>query len=114
MATLNNNSQINLFITLDEKKMPEKIEWEADDSQFSRRKESKTMMLSLWDKKENVTFSIDLWTKEMAVNEMQIHFYQMLIKMADTFQRATNNSEAVEMIRKFSSDFAQKLRLNSI
>lgn len=111
---MNKQSQINLFITLDEKKMPEKIEWEANDAQFSGLKESKTMMLSLWDKKENVTFSIDLWTKEMTVNDMQIHFYQMLIKMADTFQRATNNSEAAEMIRKFSSDFERKFKLNSI
>ena len=105
-------SNINLFITLDEKKMPKKIEWEADDAQFSGRKESKSMMLSLWDKKENVTFSIDLWTKEMTVNEMQIHFHQMLVKMADTFQRATNNSEVSGMIRKFSSEFAEKVRLN--
>ena len=110
---MNNNSQINLFITLDEKKMPNKIEWQADDAQFSGRKESKTMMLSLWDKKENVTFSIDLWTKEMTVNEMQIHFYQMLIKMADTFQRATNNSETAEMIRRFSLDFAKQTGIQS-
>jgi gliding motility-associated protein GldC len=93
--------------------MPDKIEWQADDAQFSGRKESKTMMLSLWDKKENVTFSIDLWTKEMTVNEMQLHFHQMLVKMADTFQRATNNSEAAGMIRKFSSDFALKIKLKS-
>ena len=110
---MNNNSQINLFITLDEKKMPEKIEWEADDSQSSGRKESKTMMLSFWDKKENVTFSIDLWTKEMTVNEMQLHFYQMLIKMADTLQRATNDSEAAGMIRRFSLDFAKHTGINS-
>lgn len=107
------NSKINLFITLDEKKMPEKIEWEADDAQFSGRKESKTMMLSLWDKKENITFSIDLWTKEMTVSEMQNHFYQILVKMADTFQRATNNSEVSEMIRRFSSDFAEKVKLKT-
>jgi len=107
------NSRINLFITLDEKKMPEKIEWEADDSQLSGCKESKTMMLSLWDKKENVTFSIDLWTKEMTVNEMQIHFYQVLVKMADTFQRATNNSEVAGMIRRFSLDFAKQTGINS-
>jgi len=107
------NSKINLFITLDEKKMPEKIEWEADDAQFSGRKESKTMMLSLWDKNENITFSIDLWTKEMTVSEMQIHFYQILVKMADTFQRATNNSEASGMIRRFSLEFAKQAGINS-
>lgn len=107
------NSQINIFITLDEKKMPEKIEWGADDSKFTGRKESKSMMLSLWDKKEKVTFSIDLWTKEMTVNEMQIHCYQVLVKMADTFQRATNNSEAAGMIRRFSLDFAKQAGINN-
>jgi gliding motility-associated protein GldC len=110
---MSRNSQINLYITLDENKMPEKIEWEADDTQIKDRKESKTMMLSLWDKNENVTFSIDLWTKEMTVNEMQIHFHQILLKMADTFQRATNNSDAAEIIRKFSDEFAKKVKLKT-
>jgi gliding motility-associated protein GldC len=95
------------------KKMPEKIEWEADDSQFSGRKETKTMMLLLWDKKESVTLSVDLWTKEMTVNEMKFHFYQMLLKMADTFQRATNQVETADMIRDFSSDFARRTGIDS-
>jgi gliding motility-associated protein GldC len=105
---MNKNSQIKLFITLDEKKMPEKIEWEADDAKFSGRKESKTIMLSLWDKDENVTFSIDLWTKEMTINEMQIHFYQIFLKMADTIQRSTNNLETERMIREFANNFAKQ------
>ena len=104
-------SQIKLFITLDEKKMPEKIEWEADDVDFTGKKESQTMMLSLWDKNEKMTYSIDLWTTEMNIEDMQIHFHQMFLKMADTFQRATQNFDTAEMIRKFSSDFAMKLKL---
>ena len=106
-------SQIKLFITLDEKKMPVKIEWEADDTGFTGRKESQTVMLSLWDKNEKLTYSIDLWTKEMTVEDMQIHFHQMFLKMADTFQWAAQNSAAAEIIRKFSSDFAKQVGLKT-
>ena len=107
---MNKNSQIKLFITLDENKLPEKIEWEADDADFDNRKVTKSMMLSLWDDKERTTLSIDLWTKEMTVEEMFIHFYQVFLKMADTFQRATQNVDAADMIRNFGSEFANKLK----
>ena len=101
-------SKIKLFITLDEKKMPEKIEWEADDAGFSGKKESQTLMLSLWDKKEKMTYSIDIWTKEMTVEDMRIHFYQVFLKMADTFERATQSSDVAKVIRDFSSEFAKR------
>ena len=105
---MSKQSQINLYITLDDKKLPEKIEWEADDADFTGKKESQTMMLSLWDKKEKMTYSIDLWTKDMTIEDMQIHFHQMFLKMADTFERSTQYSEAALLIKKFCSDFAQQ------
>jgi gliding motility-associated protein GldC len=93
--------------------MPEKIEWEADDAGFEGKKESQTMMLSLWDKKEKITYSIDLWTKDMIVEDMQIHFHQALLKFADTYKKSTNNSEVANLIRSFSSDFAKKTGINN-
>ena len=101
-------SEIKLHITLDEKKMPVKIEWEADDASFSGKKESQTMLLSLWDKKEKMTYSIDIWTKEMTVPDMQVHFHQIFLKMADTFERATQSSDVAEMIRNFGSEFTKR------
>ena len=47
---MSRTSKINFTIQLDDKKMPEKIEWQADDADFTGMKEAKTMMLSLWDK----------------------------------------------------------------
>ncbi len=38
--------------------MPEKIEWQADDADFKGMKEAKTMMLSLWDKKEKLHWEL--------------------------------------------------------
>ena len=107
-------SQINLFITVDEKKLPEKIEWHADEAGFEGRKESQTIMLSLWDRKERMTYIIDLWTKDMNIEDMQIHFYQMFLKMADTFERSTLNSDAAGMIRDFSSDFAKRIGIKDM
>jgi len=108
---MNKKSEIKIFVELDEQKMPVNIEWEATDAGFDGKKSAKTLMLSLWDEKENVTLGIDLWTKEMIVEEMNVHYHQMLFKMADTFERATLNKEAANLLRDFSSEFAKKLEL---
>lgn len=105
-------SEIKLTVQLDDNKVPEKIQWEASDAGFDGKKECKSFMLSLWDKEENLTYGIDLWTKEMMIDDMNIHFHQIFLKMADTYRRATKNSEAADMIENFSADFADKLKLN--
>jgi gliding motility-associated protein GldC len=110
---MSRKSEIKITVELDENKMPEKIEWEATDAGFDGKKASKKLMLSLWDEKENVTLGIDLWTKEMKVEEMHSHYHQILLKMADTFERATNNKDAAGMIRNFSDDLTKSLQLNN-
>ena len=42
---MSNKSEIKFLIELDDNKMPEKIQWQADDADFNGMKESKTMML---------------------------------------------------------------------
>lgn len=108
---MNKTSEIKFTIQLDEKKMPEKIEWEADDADFTGKREAKTMMLSLWDKNDKLTLGIDLWTKDMLVDDMNLHFYQMLLKFGDTYRKATQNTEVGKMFDDFASDFAEKLNL---
>ena len=105
-------SNINFTVELDEKNMPTKIEWEATDANFDGKKECKAMMLSIWDKKENLTLAIDLWTKEMLINEMNIFFLQTLKKMADTYLRSTSNNDISKFIRDFSDQFADKIEEN--
>ncbi len=106
-------SEIKITVELADNKMPTIIEWEATDAGFNGKKSAKTLMLSLWDEKENVTLGIDLWTKEMAVTDMNAHYHQIFLKMADTFERATRNSEAANMINDFSSEFGKKLELKN-
>ena len=108
---MSKKSEIKITVQLDDNKMPKKIEWEATDAGFTGKKPAKTLMLSLWDEMDNVTYGIDLWTKEMKVEEMQKHYHQIILKMADTFERATNNKDAAGMIRNFSDEFVKKLEL---
>ena len=108
---MNKISEIKISIQLDENKMPEKIQWQADDTEFEGMKEAKTLILSLWDKQDNVTLGIDLWTKDMLVDEMNLHFYQMLLKLADTYRKATKNNGIANMFDDFSSEFSRKVKL---
>ncbi|MCG6915240.1 gliding motility protein GldC [bacterium BMS3Abin03] len=109
---MSKKSEIKITVVLDDKNNPEKIEWGATDAQFEGVKPAKTLLLSFWDEKENITLGIDLWTKEMTINDMNIHFYQVLLKLADTFERSTKNKNVADMIRKFGSDLAEKLELS--
>lgn len=101
-------SAIKLSITLDETKQPVAIHWEADESGVPGIQESKSMMLSLWDKQQGSMMRIDLWTHEMMVEEMQHFFYQTFASMADTYLRATNDTTMADEIRKFSKQFGEK------
>jgi len=105
-------SYIKLTVHLDDNRVPEKIEWEATESGSPGIKEAKSFMLSLWDKEGNATLGIDLWTKDMLLDDMNIHFHQVFLKLADTYKRATKNSEAADMINKFAAEFAEKLELD--
>ena len=66
----NHTSKIELSIELDENRVPEKLNWSAEDGGISDA-EAKAMMLAVWDSKAQETLRIDLWTKDMPVDEMK-------------------------------------------
>jgi gliding motility-associated protein GldC len=105
------DSEIRFIVSLDENKIPEKIQWEATDSGIVGKKDCSATMLSVWDSSENTTMRIDLWTKDMPVDDMKRFFYESFMSMADTYLRATQDSSGAQEIRKFSESFAQKTDL---
>jgi gliding motility-associated protein GldC len=104
-------SDINISVSLDENKLPVKIEWKADDSGMDGTNECKALMMAFWDKKENNTLRMDLWTKDMLVDEMKQFYHQCLLSMADTFDRATGEDKMAGDMRDFADYFAEKLKL---
>ena len=99
--------EIKFKITLDENKMPAQIEWSADDADFEGEKAVQAMMIHLWDKDAKSSLNFELWTKDMLMQHMTVHSFYSLMSMADTYERATRNKTAADMLRQFAHQFAQ-------
>ncbi len=100
-------SDIHFSVTLDENKIPERIQWTAEDSGVQGEKECSSVLISIWDPKDKSTLRIDLWTQKMMVEEMQHLFYETFRSMADTYLRATNDDKAAAEITSFAEKFGK-------
>ncbi|HEY8396688.1 MAG TPA: gliding motility protein GldC [Flavihumibacter sp.] len=103
-------STITIDVELDHEKIPSQISWSASASTVDQAQKAKAMMLAFWDGAEKTALRIDLWTKDMMVDEMADFFYQTLMTMADTYNRATRNEEMVNDLRNFARDFYKKFQ----
>lgn len=107
---MTHQSEIKIKVGLDENKIPENLYWTAKDGGIENE-QAKAMLLSLWDNKSQETLRIDLWTKDMPVDEMKQFFHQTLLALADTFERATNETKMADSMRDFCTYFEEKLEL---
>lgn len=103
-------STITIDVDLDESRVPQSIQWQATDSTADRAQVAKAFMLSLWDGADKTALRIDLWTQKMMVDEMADFYYQTLITMADTFERATRQTELVDEMKAFAKRFYHKFQ----
>ena len=103
-------STISIDVQLDADKVPQQITWRATDNDSDMAQRAKAMMISFWDGADKTALRIDLWTKDMMVDEMADFYYQMLMSMADTFKRATQQQEMSDDMKKFAKEFFDKFR----
>ncbi len=103
-------SKITINVSLDEKKLPKQISWQATESSADSNRPAKAMILSFWDGTDRTAMRVDLWTKDMMVDEMADFFYQTMMTMADTYGRATKYTEQVDEMKKFAHDFYDKFK----
>ncbi|HOY16608.1 MAG TPA: gliding motility protein GldC [Haliscomenobacter sp.] len=106
--------EIRIKVGLDDKNMPVRINWDADDNPSGMEtQDSKAMMISLFDREHLETIKIDLWVKDMQVGEMDRFFFQTLRGMADTYFRATQNSDLARDMQKFVQYFGEQTQIIS-
>jgi gliding motility-associated protein GldC len=103
-------STIKIDVQLDHEKVPQQISWKASDSTADTSQRAKAMMISFWDAADKSALRIDLWTKDMMVDEMADFFYQTFMTMADTYNRATQQTELAEEMKTFAKTFYSKFR----
>src|SRR5947209_8207938 len=104
-------SEIKFTVNLDDEKVPQTIQWEAADSGIEGPRDCKAMMLTVWDGHTNTSLRIDLWTKDMMVDEMKQFFYETLMTMAETYQRATDDDHTAREMKVFAKQFVQEKEL---
>ncbi|OQP67052.1 gliding motility protein GldC [Niastella vici] len=103
-------STITIDVALDEKNIPESIVWKATDSTADQGQKARAMLLAFWDAADKSALRMDLWTKEMMVDEMADFYYQTIMTMADSFDRATHQTELVDLMKTFAKDFYGRFR----
>ena len=104
-------STIKIDVLLDPNKVPEQINWQATDSSADMAQKAKAMCIAFWDATDKTALRIDLWTKDMMVDEMGDFYYQMLMGMADSFKRATNQEDLGNEMKVFALDFFEKFKV---
>lgn len=100
-------TEITFKVTVDENNLPHQITWSAPDS--GETSECKSLMIALWDAKENNTLRIDLWTKDMMVDEMKKFFHQNVVTLTDTYIRATGDTTTGEKVKKIFSEIGKEI-----
>ncbi len=109
--TMSRTAEIKLTIDLDGDKLPTRIAWQASEAENPGPTDCQSAMLSLWDSESKTTASIDLWTQEMTIDDMNLHVYQVIHKLADTYLRATKDREIADVIHEFGDGFGKTLGL---
>jgi gliding motility-associated protein GldC len=108
---MSRTAEIKLTVELDAENLPTHIEWQATEAHEPGPMPCQSVLLSLWSSESKTTAAIDLWTKDMTIDDMNLYFYQVIHKMAESYSRATKNSEIADLIHEFGEGFGDKLGL---
>lgn len=112
MAKKNKQSEITIKIELDEQNMPIKMDWASTDNpENAGMKASKAMMLSLFEKDSLDTVGINLWTKDFQLIEMDRFVYQSLMRLTETYFKATRNKDLANDMHQFTQYFGEKTEI---
>ncbi len=95
-------------VTMDENMIPEEINWKSIDEQNSSEENAAAALIYFWNKTQSETFNLDLWTKEMSVEEMNKMMFQMIMTIANTYERATSEDQIALAMRDFAEFFGEK------
>ncbi|MBC8172872.1 MAG: gliding motility protein GldC [Chitinophagales bacterium] len=105
------SSEIKIIVDLNDKKIPEKINWLATDSSSPALQDTKAFLLSLWDPHYEEALRIDLWTKDMRMDEMNKFFFQTLLGLSETYLRASQDEAIANQMREFAYAFGEKVEV---
>lgn len=108
---IHHTSTITLKVGLDENRVPEELNWSAEDGGINNES-AKAMLLSVWDHNQKEALKIDLWTKDMPVDEMKIFFHQNLVALSRTYEKATQDEKLSAALKEFCEFFEDNMEIS--
>ncbi len=108
---MSREAEIHVTVNLDGDNLPTRIQWAATDAESDAPVSCQSLMMSVWDSDRKTSAAIDIWTRDTTIDDMNLHFFQMFQKMADTYQRATRNEDVARRIREFGDRFGEAVGL---
>ena len=98
-------SEIKFLVSLNKDNIPNKIEWNAEDSLNDKLSETKSISLALWDHDKMNTLRIDLWTKEMKTDDMKKFYVDCIGGLGQSILNSTGD----EFMSKETNNLCEKL-----
>ena len=108
---MSRTAEIKVIVDLDSADLPTQIMWQASEGKEDGPISCESMMFSVWDSEKKTTAAIDLWIKDTSIDDLNLYFYQVIHKMADTYLRATKSEDMANLIHEFGEQFGEKLGL---
>ncbi len=84
-------SDINFKVFLDDGNIPEKIEWNATDTNFDKPKDTRAISIATWDHATQNSLRMDLWTKQMTVEEIKRFYIDCVGGLGQSLMNATGD-----------------------
>ena len=100
--------RLTVDVAMDENMIPEEIVGKSNDEKNASEETASAALIYFWHKTQNETFNLDLWTKEMSVEEMNKMMFQMIMTIANTYERATSEDQIALAMRDFAEFFGEK------
>ena len=108
-----NHARMIFDVELDDNHIPINISWNADSNKEDEWKNASALIVNLWDTSQKSSLKLDLWSKDLPVNEMTQFFYQSLMSLSETFERATGNDFIVGLMKTYCNDISEKIALSN-
>ena len=102
--------KIILDIELDDNRLPLNIQINTTDGDL-QDSDVKALMLSAWCFQNKEALRVDLWTKDMPVQEMFLFYYQTMLTMAETLEKATGEETLSVSLKEYCEFFAKSVNI---
>ena len=102
-------SEIRVNVELDDKNIPEKIFWAAEDLD-NKVTEAKALNISVWEHSKRETLRLELWTKDMPVTDMKLMCIDTIGGMAQTIKNATGDEEMANAMQALCKELVEHVK----